>query len=81
MLINLGSAIASVDDDNIPYENWGENCVVTKEVEYDFYSSTIVFDPLSATNHNDLWHRGFLPACEGKNNIEFKGTKEKYCTG
>ena len=70
--------IASVDDDNIPYENWGKNCVVTKEVEYDFYSSTIVFDPLSATNHNDLWHRGFpIQLVKEKNNIEFKGTKKR----
>ena len=30
----------------------------------------MVFDPISPTNHNDLWHRGFpLQLIRGKNKI------------
>ena len=57
---NGADIVASVDDDNIPYANWGKNLVVGKEVEvYDYVSSTDVFDPMSVTNYNHLWHRGF----------------------
>ena len=52
--------IATVDDDNIPYENWGQDLLIGKTIEYDLYESpTEVFDPLSVTNHPELWHRGF----------------------
>jgi hypothetical protein len=52
--------IATVDDDNIPYDNWGEDILVGQKVEFDLYkSSTEVFDPLSVTNYPELWHRGF----------------------
>lgn len=52
--------IATVDDDNIPYEDWGENIYVNKEIECDFYETfEDAFDPLSVTKENNLWHRGF----------------------
>ena len=52
--------IATVDDDNIPYDNWGKNLFVNKQVEADIYSSNqLVFDPLHITNYSYLWHRGF----------------------
>lgn len=52
--------IATVDDDNIPYECWGENLLVGQEVEIDLYSTPdAVFDPLVVTEHRQLWHRGF----------------------
>lgn len=55
--------IASIDDDNIPYSNWGENLFLNKLISCDIYSPTNkninVWDPLSATNYNNLWHRGF----------------------
>ena len=52
--------IASVDDDNIPYDNWGENLLIGKEIEVNFYNTNdICFDPISVTNHSNLWHRGF----------------------
>lgn len=52
--------IATVDDDNIPYEDWGENLLVGQTVEIDHYEpETDVFDPLSVTEHNHLWHRGY----------------------
>src|ERR1035437_3688935 len=40
--------IATVDDDNIPYKNWGENIFVNKEINIKIYEpKEIVFDPLS----------------------------------
>ena len=73
--------IATVDDDNIPYDNWGDNVLVGQEVEVDLYEniSSLYFDPISPTNHNDLWHRGYpIEDLNFKNNIEYKGkTKRK----
>jgi len=63
---NLGSVyalkngydyIATVDDDNIPLDNWGE---FFKPQKIDVFSTKFkFFDPLSVTNYNHLWHRGF----------------------
>ena len=54
------TVVASVDDDNIPYQNWGDNLLVDREVEIDTYKAINgVFDPLSVTNHSELWHRGY----------------------
>jgi hypothetical protein len=73
--------VATVDDDNIPYDNWGNNLYVGQEVEVDLYEniSSPYFDPISPTNHNDLWHRGYpIEDLSFKNNIEYKGkTKRK----
>ena len=68
--------IATVDDDNIPYDNWGDNVIVGQHKEIDIYDHKIynVFDPISPTNHNDLWHRGYPIECvPNKNEIEYKG--------
>jgi len=52
--------IASVDDDNIPYDNWGKEIFINKEVDTHYYNTeNIVFDPISVTNYNNLWHRGY----------------------
>lgn len=52
--------VATVDDDNIPYEGWGENLLVGQTVEVDCYeNSQGVFDPLSCTNLKHMWHRGY----------------------
>jgi len=73
---NGADIVATVDDDNIPYDNWGDKVYVNQEIEVDLYEnmSSLYFDPISPTNHNNLWHRGFpiedLPV---KNNIEYKG--------
>ncbi len=58
---DLGADIVAViDDDNIPYDNWGENVMVGQEVEVDFYLADLpAFDPVGATNHRHLWHRGY----------------------
>jgi hypothetical protein len=51
--------VATVDDDNIPLENWGKNLIVGKTIEIKSFSTDKVFDPLSVTNYSHLWHRGF----------------------
>lgn len=70
--------LATVDDDNIPYNNWGENLFIGKTIEADFYTTdNICFDPLSVTNQNHLWHRGYpIQLLERKNKNEYKGKKE-----
>jgi len=72
--------LATVDDDNIPYDNWGENLYIGQEIECDHYTTdNLVFDPLSVTNHNYLWHRGVpIELLQQKNNITYTGkTKRK----
>jgi hypothetical protein len=52
--------VASIDDDNIPYDGWGTNLMVGQEVTAKFYQTDLpAFDPVGATNHSHLWHRGF----------------------
>jgi len=52
--------IATVDDDNIPYPEWGESLYLGKEHEVQCFNPlNDFFDPLSVTNHKDLWHRGY----------------------
>ena len=52
--------IATVDDDNIPYDEWGTNVLINKTIEMDVYDTNLgVFDPLSVTEHNQVWHRGY----------------------
>ena len=71
--------IATVDDDNIPYDNWGENILVGKDVEVDVYKNKrcSFFDPFSVTNQKNLWHIGFpLEHLDVKNHIDFVGTEK-----
>ena len=57
---NKADIVAVVDDDNIPYKNWGINLLLNKKIKSNFYKvNSIAFDPLSVTNHKNLWHRGF----------------------
>ena len=52
--------VAAVDDDNIPYEGWGKDLMIGREIETNHYETDLpVFDPVGATNHSHLWHRGF----------------------
>jgi hypothetical protein len=61
MAYDMGAdVIATVDDDNIPYDAWGSDLLLGREVEVDHYEiPESVFDPLSVTNHSELWHRGY----------------------
>lgn len=75
----LGADImATVDDDNIPYDDWGQNLYVGQEVDVDLWEAKNgYFDPLSVTNRSELWHRGY--PCEHiatKNQVDYLG-KEK----
>ena len=67
--------IYSTDDDNILYENWGENIYVGQEIiAHCWKSENGVFDPLSVTNVNYLWHRGYpSELINSKNNIKYMG--------
>lgn len=52
--------VATVDDDNVPYDFWGKDCLVGREVEVDYYDCVQpAFDPVGVTEHRHLWHRGF----------------------
>ena len=68
--------VATVDDDNIPYDNWGDDVFVGQEIEVDMYehNSYNVFDPISKTMYKNLWHRGYpIEYVPNKNNIEYTG--------
>lgn len=80
--LNIGAnIIATVDDDNIPLNGWGESILVGKVVEVDFYvTNQVAFDPLSVTNNNDLWHRGFpIELIKNKNFYKKKIKKKIKC--
>jgi hypothetical protein len=52
--------IATVDDDNILNDDWGKNLFVGEKIKVNFYKTNLsVFDPVGATNHKEIWHRGF----------------------
>jgi hypothetical protein len=52
--------IATVDDDNLPYPSWGRDTLVGRTVELKTYTAANgCFDPLGATEHGHLWHRGY----------------------
>jgi hypothetical protein len=52
--------VAVIDDDNIPFEHWGKDLMVGREVSVNFYETDLpAFDPVGATNERQLWHRGY----------------------
>lgn len=52
--------VATVDDDNIPYDNWGKNIYIGKTISLTCYQpENGVFDPLAVTKSNYVWHRGY----------------------
>lgn len=73
---NLGAEIiATVDDDNIPYESWGKELYVNQEIILDQYTPKLdVFDPLSITKDNYLWHRGYpIEYLQERHLVEYSG--------
>ena len=72
--------VATVDDDNIPYEFWGKNLYVNKQVEIDLYESKNgYFDPLSVTNNSKIWHRGYpIEMVSTKNNVKPIGQETRH---
>lgn len=72
--------VATVDDDNIPLDGWGQEVYVGQEVEVDFYTTELdVFDPIYVTEHKNLWHRGFPLQYVSKRNAECIGKKNINC--
>lgn len=71
--------IASVDDDNIPYEDWGKNIYVGKKIVVNLYDvQSPVFDPLSVTNTKHLWHRGYpIEYLQRRHKISYLGKKSR----
>ena len=72
--------VATVDDDNIPYDDWGTNVHVNETIEIDLYDSPNgVFDPLSVTKYNDfLWHRGYpVELLPSRNEVQYLGKAER----
>jgi hypothetical protein len=52
--------VALVDDDNIPFENWGQDLMVGRGIAVNYYETDLpAFDPVGLTNHPQLWHRGY----------------------
>jgi len=49
--------LATVDDDNIPYDNWGKIELGTQKVK-EFWTNDLVFDPVGIF-YPHLWHRGY----------------------
>lgn len=73
---NGADILATSDDDNIPYDNWGDEIFVNQEIEVDCYENKFAnaFDPISVTEHNTLWHRGYpVEFVHVKNENEYKG--------
>lgn len=52
--------VATVDDDNVPLPHWGKNILVGNTIDVECYEpENGIFDPLSVTKANYLWHRGY----------------------
>lgn len=65
--------IATVDDDNIPLPNWGENLSLKEPLKVRYFStSQSCFDPLSVTSYKNLWYRGFPIEILAKKNLNLK---------
>lgn len=64
--------IATVDDDNIPDEDWGTNLIVGEDAIVDVFSTKeVCFDPFSPYIDEKLWHRGFpIQLISSKTNIK-----------
>lgn len=77
--------IATIDDDNIPYDYWGEDLLLDKEVETNFFETNAeVFDPVKVAlgknlidalgDYKRIWHRGFPIQLLHR---KYKSTKKK----
>ena len=77
-LKNGAEIIASVDDDNIPLDNWGKNLILGQEIDvYYYHTEDIAFDPIGVTNYKRLWHRGFPIQSLNRRNDRYKITRSK----
>ena len=69
---NGADVVAVVDDDNIPYKDWGKKLLINNKTKTNYYkTNSLAFDPISVTNHKNLWHRGFpLQILDKRNNVK-----------
>jgi hypothetical protein len=79
---NMGAEIiATVDDDNIPFDNWGRAPILAlgkKPLVAVLNSPDIVFDPFQGTNEPELWHRGFpVQLLSGRSRAAYIGHEER----
>lgn len=52
--------IASVDDDNVPFDDWGSDLMIGKPVNcYHYVTEDTCFDPVCVAGYPELWHRGY----------------------
>jgi hypothetical protein len=58
---NGAKVVASVDDDNIPYSDWGKKIFLNKKINVNYFNiRDEVFDPLSIFKFKEkIWHRGY----------------------
>jgi len=72
--------IATVDDDNYPYDGWGTNVEVNRSRPVEVYDTeNLRFEPLSVTNQPHLWHRGFpVEQLPDRNKNQYKGVYDIY---
>lgn len=71
--------IATIDDDNIPYDSWENSLVIDRKVitnEYFSREYNRICDPISVTGIKKLWHRGY-PIQELKNKNKISSLPEK----
>jgi hypothetical protein len=69
--------VAVVDDDNIPYDGWGEELLLGRKTEVNYYETDLpAFDPVGATNYKHIWHRGFPLQLISKRDYSNKSIKQ-----
>ncbi len=72
--------VAVIDDDNIPLADWGKNIMVGRDVEVNYYETSLpAFDPIGATNYPQLWHRGFPLQLLSKRDYSSKSKRIVRC--
>ena len=76
------SIISSIDDDNIPLDNWGSELFLNKTIDCKVYSplnkKINVWDPFSATNYPMYWHRGYpINLIKEKNKVNYNRSSSK----
>jgi hypothetical protein len=73
--------VATVDDDNIPKENWGVgiNSIFSDGLDANIYECDgLIGCPLAITHEKKIWHRGYpVKDLEKRLNISLIGTQHK----
>jgi hypothetical protein len=73
--------VATVDDDNIPYDFWADSFKLDKKIKIKkYYTNRKVFDPISIFKFKQqIWHRGYpLQELEIKEVLKIRFKNEKF---